>query len=105
MKFKKKVTETIKEYIKISRHICDLCKKDIHHDYDGGWERSEITIEASIGNSYPESDDRFTDTLDVCKTCFETQLKPLIEQTYNVKFHNNHTDEYEYNSYPLDEEI
>ena len=70
-----------KEYV--DRKICDICKEPIRN---GSWENSEVKLEATIGEVYPETDCRNLYIIDVCQNCFLDKLKPAIEEKFNLKF-------------------
>jgi len=87
MKYKKKFPEKIKSQYKQVGKICDICSTYAFFD---NWDtksgnNSEITIEALIGNSYPEADTRNGYAVDICPECFADKVKPAIE-ALGVKF-------------------
>jgi hypothetical protein len=78
-----RVTETIVV-------TCDICK-DAKSDgweweSEGSWNRNTTAIESIVGNVFPEGDMRERTSIDVCPTCFETKVVPVLEQALGVKF-------------------
>lgn len=71
-------------------HRCDICGADVRTPK--GFDFSEANITASIGAIYPEGAFQTHYTLDLCKDCFIDKVKPLIESTFNVEFHEREDD-------------
>ena len=85
MKIKGEVTTTRNIIIKT---MCDICKKEVTTGYGGNdWHRfNETTIEAKIGDRYPDCDCRTKYEIDICKDCFVDKLIPLLEKEFDLKF-------------------
>jgi hypothetical protein len=76
------VPKTVKEYQQDQGRFCDVCGKQIG---DNSWDRTEIMIEAKIGDSYPEGDFREVQRLDLCPAHW-VEAKNILENALNVKF-------------------
>ncbi len=76
---------------------CDYCDKDIERHNRGNYDRSEVSMEAKLGENYgDEGDNRDYYWLDCCPQCFLEKVKPAIE-ALGVKFHQGDDRErYEY---------
>ncbi len=75
MRFKKKILEHVAEVVCDSRITCDLCG-DANPPV--GWDQSEVTIDARLGNTYPEGDFRKAHEVDVCAKCFIDKVSPAL---------------------------
>ena len=65
------------------RHtFCDVCKEPIKEKDD-----DEVEIIARIGNIWPENDSRSVRMIDCCTTCFKNKVRPLLETSLGVSFH------------------
>jgi len=76
MRYKKKEPAHIEERIVSTKTLCDGCGKP--SDIGGAYEINEVTIEARLGDVYPEGDQRTVYDLDVCATCFKTKVIPAL---------------------------
>lgn len=72
--------------------FCDVCKKPI--DSSDIYREDEVTIEAKIGNIFPEGDNRNVTELDCCLDCFRDKVKPLLERELGAKFHERDADDF-----------
>ncbi len=97
MRYIKKISNPRLEVFKID---CDICKKQIKNR---GWDASEVTIQADIGECFPECDNRGTYEIDCCDDCFLDSIKPLIEEKFNIKFRERDTKDYYQNDKELEE--
>ncbi len=70
---------------------CDFCKSEIREVYGND---DEVTIEAKIGNVWPEGDHRNVAELDCCAKCFVEKVQPCIETHLGVKFREHDAEEY-----------
>lgn len=75
MRFKKFVPVHVEERVVSAGVTCDGCGKPISND---GWDQTEITLGAKIGESYGESDMRTAYDLDVCGPCFTEKVIPAL---------------------------
>jgi hypothetical protein len=73
MKWKKLVP--VKEHETTSREVCDLCGEELGCR---SWDCSEVTIEARLGEIYPEGDFRTVETFDCCAKCWTDKVQPAI---------------------------
>lgn len=84
MRIAKKATVTKLEIISTST-LCDICGKDVdeqarqQRDIYGSWCATDVTIQATIGDAYPEGDFRVCHEVDVCVVCFLAKVVPAIE--------------------------
>lgn len=76
--------------IKTHNHYCDVCGKEMKHNYD------EVEIEARIGDNFPECDCRDGYALDVCAECFLEKVKPCLEESLGVEFQEFDSEEGRY---------
>lgn len=67
----------VEKFSEVSRVVCDLCQQPV--DRESGWDHSEVTIEASLGAIYPETDTRTTKRADCCVGCWEEKVVPALE--------------------------
>lgn len=72
---------------------CDICKQPIVGSNDP-YRDDEVTIEAKIGNIYPEGDMRTCAELDCCADCFADKVRPLLERELGVKFRERDADDF-----------
>lgn len=85
MRYKKKVQRVVEERIARSRTVCDLCQEQITDRFDRrgsgkiDWDDSEVTIEAALGDRYPDDADcRTFYEVDICPTCFIEKVVPAL---------------------------
>lgn len=71
----KKIVEA-KEYEAEAREVCDFCGVEIRQR---AFERDEVTIEAKIGNIYPEGDFSKTELFDCCVKCWVNKVIPALQ--------------------------
>jgi hypothetical protein len=78
--------EIPKERIKTVATLCDLCGKDVdervkeHTGVGGFYDGTEVEVEATVGELYPDGDDhRTVFEIDICVVCFMEKVKPAIE--------------------------
>ncbi len=74
-----------------SKVTCDFCGLEIKSNYGSN---DEVTIEAKVGNVWPEGDNRDVAELDCCAKCFLEKVRPCIEQHLGVKFREHDADEF-----------
>lgn len=72
---------------------CDFCDKDLDKQGTGSWSAYETTIEAVVGERFPECDSRTRYTIDACVECFIEKVIPAIE-ALGVKFRELDADDY-----------
>ena len=72
--------------------MCDVCKKPFNGS--GIYREDEVTIEAKIGNIFPEGDSRSVTELDCCADCFRGKVQPLLERELGVKFRERDADDF-----------
>lgn len=73
--------------------MCDICKQPIVGSSDP-YRDEEVTIEAKIGNIFPEGDHRECVELDCCANCFTDKVRPLLERELGVKFRERDADDF-----------
>jgi hypothetical protein len=73
MKWKKLVPS--QPYETTARTACDFCGDE---ESGRGFDRSEVTIEAKIGEIYPEVDTRQVQAFDCCPKCWESKVVPAL---------------------------
>lgn len=99
-RYRRLVAEHVKERLVDDHTTCDVCGRRSQGPGPdawevGGWDWSEVTIEAKLGAIYPEGGDCRTGyRLDVCPTCFSDKVQPLIERELGVRFHEYETDDF-----------
>lgn len=86
----KKVEERTIEQIVSSATTCDLCGGNAEASW--AYDADEVTIEAKLGNVYPEGDQRRVHEIDVCAKCFVKKVKPAIE-ALGCKFREREIDD------------
>lgn len=77
MRFKKLVPVTTVERPTESRAECDLCKSELL-DECGHGDNSVVTIQAKLGDYWPEGDCRTVEELDCCPACWTKIVKPAL---------------------------
>lgn len=84
MRVFQRVPRHVEEYLQELYTTCDVCGKKTN---DAPYERNEVTIEARIGDVYPEDDGdlRRVALADVCASCFLERVKPALV-TIGVRF-------------------
>ena len=88
----RKVTETT---TRVKRtHHCEFCGENLENE-SRGWHGNEASVEARVGDQYPEVDTRRCYELDVCSACFLAKVKPAIE-ALGVKFRERDAEDYDY---------
>jgi hypothetical protein len=75
MRFKKRVQA--REYETEAYGVCDFCKTAKLGAR--GYECSEVTLKAEIGEVYPEQDCRDIEAFDCCPGCWKTKVRPALE--------------------------
>lgn len=86
--------KTVEQTVLRETHVtCDICGADIKHK---GWDGSDVTIRADIGEQYPECDCRESAGIDCCTECWERNVRPAIE-ALGAKFREWRTED----GYPL----
>lgn len=95
MRFKRNKREETKEVWDFGE-VCDICKKEIVVHL---FEKKDVKIRATIGETYPEGDSATTYELEVCSECFQEKVKPLIEATFGVSFNERYSDDYKSPAY------
>jgi hypothetical protein len=77
MRVFKRVPRHVEEYVQELYTTCDVCGKKTN---GAPYQRDEITIDARIGDVYPEDegDTRSVTLADFCATCFEERVKPAL---------------------------
>jgi hypothetical protein len=83
----KKLKKVQKEVEVIDKYTCDICECDMTDKEP--YNSTETTIEAKIGNFFPEGDFRKKYSIDVCGNCFEDRIIPLIESKFKIKFNQS----------------
>lgn len=68
------------------RHTCDICKRDMSCGV-GFYEKNEVTLTHLVGHVYPEGGNLTEYSLDICGDCFIKKVRPLIEDKFKVKMH------------------
>lgn len=76
MRYKAKVPTRIDERVQDTRKTCDACGKDV--ESTGAYDMTEVTVEAKIGDVYPERDHRTVYEVDLCGPCFTTKVIPAL---------------------------
>jgi hypothetical protein len=73
----KRVPRHVEEYAQELYTMCDLCGKKTD---SAPYERNEVTIEARVGDVYPEveGDVREVSIADFCGPCFRERVKPAL---------------------------
>lgn len=89
MKTYRKLRVTRIEYE--AKIVCDFCHKEIKSSYG---DNDEVTIEAKVGNVWPESDHRKVAELDCCIECFAEKVRPCVEKNLGVQFREHPAEEY-----------
>ena len=79
MRYKKRVEKTVQAYETTSRCVCDFCGTDYDPEGIGGYDRSSVTLEAELGEVYPETDTRTVTGFDCCVPCWEAKVRPALE--------------------------
>jgi len=97
-KYRKLVKEHVAEHWQEDKTVCDFCKRDVTEVPDSSWDNSEVELEAKIGATYPESDNRTGYRIDCCNDCFLTKVKPAIE-SLGVNWHEYDADDVSVNGY------
>jgi hypothetical protein len=84
MKVFKRVPRHVAEYLQELHTTCDVCGLKTQ---SGGYDGTEITIEARIGDVYPEAegDMRRVSIADICAACFRDRVQPALV-TLGVRF-------------------
>jgi len=82
--------ERVQKGVELTRVACDFCGKNVNgvNFYD----RSDVQIQAAIGDAYPETDTRERAWIDCCPACFEDKVMPAIE-ALGVKFRHEPMEE------------
>ena len=62
-----------------SRTICDFCGAVTRGDDWPGCNDSEVTIEAKLGDNWPEEDCRDLETVDACPKCWTNKIVPVLQ--------------------------
>jgi hypothetical protein len=77
MRVFKRIPRHVAEYEQELYTMCDLCGKKTN---GAPYERNEVTIEARIGDVYPEDegDVREEAIADFCATCFRDRVQPAL---------------------------
>lgn len=77
-----KVPATTKE--EVYKTTCDLCNNVIqsHRGYDFDF----VSIEREQGTSYPSGGSNTVESFDVCPSCWESILLPILGKPHVVKF-------------------
>ena len=76
MRFKRKVAAHVEERVEDAGVSCDGC--GIRVDKQPVYRDDEVTIEARIGDVYPEGDQRTVYELDLCGQCFLEKALPAL---------------------------
>lgn len=87
MKTYKTVQKTVNV---IDQHTCDVCNKDIKRK--DAFDASITTVEAKIGEVYPEGSFRKIYSIDICPDCFEDKLIPLVTTVLAVEWNEREED-------------
>ncbi len=77
MRYKKKVPAHVEERTVDAGTTCDGCGRNM--DRSPWYERNEVTLEAKIGDVYPDGDYRAAYEIDVCGACFLAKVAPALE--------------------------
>lgn len=77
MRYKTKVTEHVVEHEVTTRTTCDACGRELASE-GGIFTRNEVTIEAQIGDVFPEGDSRVIYETDICGACFTDKVLPAL---------------------------
>ncbi len=78
MRYKIKVPAHIEEKVICSKTTCDGCCKNI--DNNNCYEVNDVTIEARIGDTFPECDSSSLYELDCCGECFLNKIIPALKK-------------------------
>lgn len=76
MRYKMKIPVHVEERVADAAVICDGCGVNV--GMMPMYTDNEITIEAKIGEVYPEGDHRTAYELDVCAACFTSRVLPAL---------------------------
>jgi hypothetical protein len=73
----KRMPRHVQEYLQELYTTCDVCGSKTR---GGAYDGTEITIEARIGDVYPEAegDMRQVAIADICAACFRDRVKPAL---------------------------
>lgn len=77
MRFKKIIKAHVAERTAETRETCDGCGRDVDHA-DHSYREEVATIEARIGDVYPEGSHQTTYEVDVCGQCFLSKVVPAL---------------------------
>jgi hypothetical protein len=89
VRYKHQVTRT---FFEESRTVCDGCGKTAR-PVPFSYNADDITIEARIGESYPEGDHRTVYEADVCAECWRDKVMPALASVgIAVRKHESHED-------------
>ena len=75
MRYKK--TVPAREVVVDGKATCDLCNRVIEERR--GWDCTEVTLEAQIGDIFQETDWRTIYEADTCGDCFLNKVRPALE--------------------------
>jgi hypothetical protein len=79
MRFKKKVLAHVEEQVRDARTVCDGCGGDVDCiNMAEAYQRSEVTIEARIGDVFPEGSSRILYETDLCERCWHKKALPAL---------------------------
>lgn len=76
MKKKKTVHPKPEPVVVVASHTCDFCGQEI--DCRRGWDSTRVTIEALVGDMYPECDARTAEEFDCCAGCWTAKVVPAL---------------------------
>src|SRR5579863_8776358 len=89
MRIGRQVTKTVTN-TEEDTYTCDLCNSAIPKG--DTFEANKTQLHYAVGEVYPEGDLRTHYKIDVCHTCFDDKLQPLLLKTFGVQFRES--DEY-----------
>lgn len=75
MKYKAKKTVT-RENVCITKTVCDFCKKEMAPNQP--YNETEVTIEARVGDVFPDGDLRDVTEFDCCIECWAKKVLPVL---------------------------